>query len=213
MTEVGNYIKLEDISKSYLILSARIRIKVLENITYGFTRGLYILKGKNGSGKSTLLRILSGVLKPSTGKVLIENNCKVAYLPQNPQYHKGVCSREFIKLLIKLDNSSRESVDRSEYWLQKFGITDHVAKLPMELLSEGMKRRVGLAIVFSTNPDIILLDEPFENLDSDAQDILMIRIKEEIQNKKLIIVASHNSSYFNTLDLKELELINGNLIE
>lgn len=205
-------VQLKGISKTFLSLSSSIKVKVFSNINEKYHSGLVIFTGQNGSGKSTLLRIIAGIIKPSTGHVSIKKTARIGYLPQNPKFHKQVSPLTFINFLIRLSGTkNRFSKDLAKKWLDIFNISDKFRSLPIEFLSEGMKRRLGLAIAFCTDPDIYLLDEPMENLDKDGQQVLLQELEKKIQDNKLILIASHNHSVFHKfnpqfLDLDELKV-------
>lgn len=196
-----------NISKIYRILSSKLKIKVLDSVSFNFHPGdIVLLTGKNGSGKSTLLRMIAGITKPSKGQI---KTCgKIGYYPQNPQFNKGVSVLDFTNYIGSL-KSSKYITPEGKIWLDKFGITDKWKKMDLLVLSEGMRRRVALAIAFLGNPDILLLDEPLENLDVDIKEELIKILDNELQNKKTIIIASHTKESFTRLNPRELNIEKG----
>lgn len=197
-------ILVTDISKSYVSLSARVRIRALENFSFScFPGTVTLLVGANGSGKSTLLRILSGLISPSHGSIQLNTNSNkkvksrdIGYLPENLNFHKGISSIRFLSYLAKLKNLKKPTKHAYD-WLHTFGITNRWINLPMDLYSEGMKRRTGLAIAFMGNPEIILLDEPLENLDESIRaKSLDLFNKLAHEDKRTIVIATHNQNIF-----------------
>ena len=194
------------IVKTYRILSSKVKIKVLDGMSFGFQPGLTLLTGKNGSGKSTLLKLLAGVVKPSSGYVIVKGS--VGYYPQNPQFNKGVSVQDFTDYLGSLKTKHYSKME-GKTWLNNFGITDKWKNMDILLLSEGMRRRVALALAFLGNPDIILLDEPLENLDIDIKEKFILLLQEQLEKNKLIVIASHEPEVFTKFNPKRLNLEKG----
>ncbi len=200
-------ISVNNISKTFLVLSAKVKVRVIDDISFSCKSGeLILLTGKNGSGKSTLLRIIAGIIKPSKGKILIKG--KVGYYPQNPQFNKGVTVVDFINYIGSLKDNAYTK-EEGLHWLNNFGITDKWKKMDVLLLSEGMKRRVALSLSFLANPDIILLDEPIENLDQETKEKLLIYIEEGLKAMKTIVIATHEGEIFRRFKPKIILLEKG----
>ena len=149
------------------------------------------------------MRIIAGITKPSKGQ--IHTYGRIGYYPQNPQFNKGVTVLDFTNYIGSLKNTSYSPLE-GKLWLDKFGITDKWKKMDLLLLSEGMRRRVALAIAFLGNPDILLLDEPLENLDVDIKGDLIKVLAKELQDYKTVIIASHIKENFMGLNPKEMNL-------
>ena len=197
-------ISLSNISKTFVVVSAKVKVKVLENVTFTCKPGeLVLLTGKNGSGKSTLLRMIAGIIKPSHGS--IETKGKIGYYPQNPQFNKGVSVLDFTNYIGSLKNGI---YDKKEglLWLNNFGISDKWKEMDVLLLSEGMKRRVALSLSFLGNPDILLLDEPLENLDKEIKEDLLRFVQIALKDEKTIIVATHEIDAFSRFTPRAINL-------
>ena len=200
-------ISVNNLCKNFIVLSSKVKVKVLVDISFTCNKGeLILLTGKNGSGKSTLLRIIAGIIKPSKGSV--KTYGMIGYYPQNPQFNKGVTVTDFINYIGSLKNK-RYKKDDGILWLNNFGITDKWKKMDVLLLSEGMKRRVGLSVSFLGNPDIILLDEPLENLDSETKENLLQYISEALDQHKTILVSTHEIETFQGFSTKAILLDKG----
>ncbi len=176
---------------------------VLENINWNLDKGhCYGLVGPNGSGKSTLLRLLSGVLQPTEGTVLIdEENVfdnpdvkkKIFFLGDDPYFFNQSTikdMKEFYQLFYKdFDESIYQEL------LHEFKLNEN-AKI--NSFSKGMKRQVVLILALAAKPDVLLLDEAFDGLDPIMRFKLRQYISQEISNREVIVViSSHN--------LRELE--------
>ncbi|THE64708.1 ABC transporter ATP-binding protein [Salinadaptatus halalkaliphilus] len=140
-------------------------ISVLENVTLPISRGAVTgLIGPNGSGKTTLLRVLAGLLEPTAGTVTYngeETARRIGYLPQQPAFRPGFTVAEtlsFYAALVGEDKST--AMDR----LEQVGLSD-ARRRPVEALSGGMTRLVGIAQATIGDPPVIVLDEPASGLD------------------------------------------------
>ncbi|MCX8117621.1 MAG: energy-coupling factor ABC transporter ATP-binding protein [Desulfobacterota bacterium] len=163
----------------------------VKNLHYRYGDGTYALRGinlsietgefllicgPNGSGKTTLLRLLSGLIEPSEGSILINGfdtkkdplkaRQSVGLLFQDPESQiVGETVQEDVAFGPENLGLSREEIDRRVFWaLKKMGL-EPLAGKPCYLLSGGEKRRLALAGVMAMQPDILLFDEPFANLD------------------------------------------------
>ncbi len=201
-------ITLQNVSKTFIVLSSKVKVKVLDNISFSCQPGkLVLLTGKNGSGKSTLLRVISGIIKPSKGKVSVKG--KIGYYPQNPQFNKGVSVIDFTNYIGSLKNGSKYTKHEGQRWLNNFGISDKWKKMDVLVLSEGMKRRVALSLSFLGDPDILLLDEPLENLDAEIKEKFLVYIKAELTKKKIILIATHEREVFSQFEPEEIKIESG----
>lgn len=197
-------VSVSNVSKTFTVLSSRVKVRVLDDISFTCKPGdLILLTGKNGSGKSTLLRLIANIVKPSKGS--IKTKGRIGYYPQNPQFNKGVSVLDFTNYIgaLKTPNFDKKN---ALLWLQNFGIPEKWFNIDILLLSEGMKRRVALSLSFLGDPNIILLDEPLENLDRSTKDNFMKILSEELQGHKTIIVATHETDAFLPLNPLQINL-------
>lgn len=180
--------------------SIKVETKALDNISFKIDEGEFIsILGPSGCGKTTLLNILAGILKPSSGTILlkedtIKNNLdKIGYMFQKDHLFEWNTVLENVELGLKIkkkltkENNNRVIDLLKEYQLYKF--KDHH---PSEL-SGGMRQRVALIRTLALNPEILFLDEPFSALDYQSRlkicdDVLGI-IKKE---KKTTIMVTHD---------------------
>ena len=149
--------------------------------------GIYAIMGRSGCGKTTLLNILSGLLRPDSGK--IESSCKrVSYMFQEPRLLPHCTALENVCLVCSNDAS-----DKARQLLTRLGLGDALDKLPSEL-SGGMKQRVSLARALIYGGDLLLLDEPFNGLD-DAMCHDIIGLIREYAENALVVVVLHSIEY------------------
>lgn len=165
---------------------------VFEDIDIDIEPGSFVsLVGRSGSGKSTLLNILSGILEPTSGHVEFDvDNPKIGHVFQSSRllpWNTCIKNIEYVH-----ENNSGYSDDIAKRYLDMVGLSDHYDKYPTEL-SGGQKQRVGIARAFSIDPEILLMDEPFSNLD----EITAEELRKELgtlwaELDKTIVFVTHN---------------------
>ncbi len=169
--------------------------RVLDQINLNVPTGkIYCIMGPNGAGKSTLLKIISGIEKPTEGVVTFKDkNWKredlkvIGSLIEEPRLFDNLTVEENIKLKLKLhriENKNQEQI------LNTLGFGDHNHE-KVKGFSTGMRQRLGIALAFMGNPDLVILDEPTNGLDTfgihELRELLMLEKKQG----KTIIIASH----------------------
>ncbi len=163
------YLQIENLTKSF-------GDKVLfEGLSFGIAEGQRIaLIARNGIGKSTLLDIIVGKQEPDTGTITFRNDLRVGYLSQQTDYNPALTIEETMEKYLSNDRDDNSS----EHWetfppvggirgglefLTRLGITN--LNQPMGQLSGGQRKRVALALVLASQPDLLILDEPTNHLD------------------------------------------------
>lgn len=169
-------------------------IKALENISFDVNEGEFIaIIGPSGCGKSTILSILSGLSSATSGEIIYDSNLKIGYMLQQDCLFEWLTILENCLLGLKINNQINDNTkDYVINLLTTYGLKDFVNSYPNNL-SGGMRQRVALIRTLATNPNIILLDEPFSALDYQTRlavsdDVYRI-IKKE---KKTIIMITHD---------------------
>ncbi len=161
----------------------------------------YIIKGSNGAGKTTLLNLLAGLLLPENGVLYAGGNGRLLfYIPQqDPQYHCNITS------LFEMFGQRHQK--KLTMIADRFGLTDRIREGKAVCdLSGGERKKVFLSIGFAMDSQWLLLDEPSNNLDSNAKQVL----SELIRERKGIILVSHDLLLTNTADCSMI-LENGGL--
>lgn len=198
-------LKIENLSKTFG--ENRNKVQALKNITFSVNKGEFIsIIGASGSGKSTLLHLISGIDKPTSGKIYIQDEDISKYnmnqLTIFRRRHIGVIYqfynlvpiltvRENIELPIRLDNRRIED-KKLKYIIDLLNLSGKESYLPTQL-SGGEQQRVAIGRAIINNPSIILADEPTGNLDTKNSDEIMEYLK--YSNKKYnqtIIMVTHN---------------------
>lgn len=160
-------LKVKDISKNYNRYSA------LRGVNLELEPGLYGLLGPNGAGKSTLLKIIAGILRPTAGSILLDNEpvsklgehyrAMLGYMPQDLGIYPEFTAKRYLLYIAALkgltEAQAKAEIDKL---LEAVGLSSN-AEQKLKGFSGGMLRRVGIAQTLLCNPQILLLDEPTEN--------------------------------------------------
>ena len=172
--------------------------EVLKDINLTFeSSNIYGLVGRNGSGKSVFLKILCGFYSPTKGEVLfdgvnyIENNGfpkSTRALIEKPSFLPDLSGLENLKLLASIQNKIDE--DKILKTLEDVNLISEKDKKYSEY-SLGMKQKLGIAQVLMEDPDVIILDEPFNGVEELSVKKIKTILLEEKKNGKLIIISSH----------------------
>jgi NitT/TauT family transport system ATP-binding protein len=179
-----NYIQVLEVSKKFT--SKENEEIVIDKLSLELTKGDFLsICGKSGSGKTTLLRIISGLLEPDTGSVLIEGGTPRSHYPKvgfvSQDYSRSLFSwfRVDTNVALSLLSTGIKKKERYEIansWLAEVGLLDSAKKFPWEL-SGGMQQRVAIARALATHPKLLCMDEPFGALDAytraELQDLVL----------------------------------------
>ena len=177
--------------------------KIFEDLNLGITRGEKIaLIGSNGAGKSTLMKMMTGLLKPSSGEVLIKDISTRNAKPENLSKYVSLVYQNpedmFIKDSIENDISfamKDRGIDnweeRTSQLLERFRLTE-LKDRDGRLLSGGQMRRASLAIGIALNPEILLLDEPTANLDIATRKEIMRTLNDMKDITETVMIATHD---------------------
>jgi NitT/TauT family transport system ATP-binding protein len=185
-------IKVKNLHKEFGIGADK--VVALESVNLDVGGHVFVsIVGPSGCGKSTLLNILSGIETPSSGTVTITQDGKPARAGYVFQAARLLPWRSVMdNLLFVQKDRSKETRERCQYYLEMVQLGDKGNKYPGEL-SGGMQQRVGIARAFSTEPDVLFMDEPFSHLDA----ITARTLRAELQNmwqvtKKTVIFVTHD---------------------
>jgi heme exporter protein A len=148
--------------------------------------GVTVVRGPNGSGKTTLLRALAGLLSLSRGTR--EAPERTLYLGQRSQLLRGVSARENLRFLASFRGASPDAVGPA---LASWGLPPKDASRPVETLSAGERRRAALARLDVERCDLVLLDEPFGDIDDTAASHLLRTIRRLAGERRSVVIATH----------------------
>ena len=179
--------------------------EVVKNVSLSMEKGEVVgLLGPNGAGKTTTFYMITGIIKPNNGRVSYNGEditnfpmykrarLGLGYLPQEASVFRNLTVEENIVSVLEMRGiPKKERIAKMNSLIEEFKLS-HVTKSLGYALSGGERRRVEIARTISTNPDFILLDEPFAGVDPIAvEDIQNIII--QLQKKGLgILITDHN---------------------
>jgi heme ABC exporter ATP-binding subunit CcmA len=194
------------------------RTIALRSVGCSLKPGLTGLFGQNGSGKSTLLRVLTGLLRPTRGSV-VYNGTKVSAAEEEWRRIVGYAGHEpglypRLSVIENLDLFGRmygADPDRGPLLLEGLNIAEW-SNTPVSDLSAGLRRRVAVARAVVHDPQVLLLDEPYANLDDDAADAVSATLTDWWKPGRLGIVASHGAKRVKAYAHASLILKRGELI-
>lgn len=205
-------IKLEVSSLEYKAWNKKI---LGGNLNFSIFSGEFVgLLGPSGSGKSTLLKSCCGLIKPSSGQILMngenfyENPSKwrnkIGYVPQDDIIHQELSVEKAIFYSAKLRLPSDLSLDRKKALTSKViaevGLSER-ASLKIKKLSGGQRKRASIAVELLNNPEILFLDEPTSGQDPQLEEALMKLFKQMSQKGTSVIVTTHAMASIEMLDL------------
>ncbi len=177
--------------------------KIIDNVSFYVDANEFVsIIGPSGCGKSTLLRIIAGLIRPDSGKVLhlgkeIHGPAPgVSFVFQDFALLPWLSNIENVKLgCSMLEISNIEKTRKALRELENVGLSGFESAYP-NVLSGGMKQRVGIARALVSNPDVLLMDEPFSSLDELTADTLRKDILYIVKNKNMpvssVIMITHN---------------------
>ena len=184
------------------------KVKVLDHVSLEFEseKGLiYGLIGRNGSGKTMIMRIISGLIRPTEGKVFINGRElkkemdfpeSIGVLIDSPAFLDGYSAYDNLRYMASVKN--KVSGEEIKDLLKKVELAD-AGKKKYKYFSLGMKQRLGIAAAIMEHPDIILIDEPTNALDSKGVEMVKCILQQEKERGALIVLTCHDYSV-----LKEL---------
>ena len=198
---MNNLLEIKNLYKNYQTVNEE--IIVLKNINFKLKKGeLLALVGPSGIGKSTLLSIISGLEKPSKGKIKKNKDLIISYMLQDNSLMPFLNVLDNCSLGLKIKKKyNKEEKKKIINMLNKYGLKDYIYSYPNEL-SGGQKQRVSLVRALAGTPDLLLLDEPFSKLDYKTKldisyDVRSILKKE---NKSMIMVTHDIEEAINICD-------------
>lgn len=217
-------LKIKALGKSYE--QGAQKIEIFENLDFELASGQRVaIMGKSGSGKSTLLSLISGIIKPDTGDIVLDGHA-FSQLSQSAlgslrATHVGFIFQNFhlISYLNALENVMlpakichiKEPKEKAMALLRDVGLEHRLHHLPSQL-SGGERQRVAIARALIHNPKIILADEPSGNLDDETgREVMDILFDLVVKNHSSLILVTHSKDVANRCE-KVYTLARGKLV-
>lgn len=201
-------VRLSGVGKDYFTPAGSFR--ALDDVHLEIGAGEYVgVVGKSGSGKSTMLNMITGIDRPTRGKVAIAgeeiNGMRESRLATLRGRRIGIVFQFFqlLPTLSVLENimlpmdfqavlRPRERRDRAMAWLERVGVADQSAKMPAAL-SGGQQQRVAIARAMANDPDMLVADEPTGNLDSRTAESVYRIFDDLTASGKTLVLVSHDA--------------------
>ena len=193
---------------------------VLDNISLTMSSGkIYGFQGINGSGKTMLMRCIIGLIHPTSGCISINGKFlgkdiefpeSIGFLLENPAFLDGYTGIENLRMLTKLNRNLTDT--ELNTILDKVELTDAGNK-KYKKYSLGMKQRLGIAAAVMEHPDILILDEPTNALDTNGINIVKDIIVSERNHGALVIISCHDTDLLINLSDEIFRLQAGQLVE
>ena len=195
----------------------------VDNIDLDVNRGEVVgFLGPNGAGKSTTMKMLTGFLEPDNGEVLIcdvdlkESPLKakefIGYLPEGAPTYSDMEVSEFLSFVGKMRglNNPKLLKSRLSDMAEQINLKE-VWDSPIETLSKGFKRRVGIAQALIHDPDVLILDEPTDGLDPN-QKYEMRKLIKNISTNKAIVISTHILEEVEAVCSRAIIIANGKIL-
>lgn len=176
------------------------------------------LKGINGSGKTMIMRLMSGLIYPSSGTVSIDDKIlgkdiafpeSIGLLLENPSFINKYSGYDNLRLLSDIRSTINE--ERIQEVMRIVGLEKSGNK-KYKKFSLGMKQRLGIAAAIMEQPQIVLLDEPTNALDSDGVEMVKRIINGEKERGATVVVSCHDSEMLESLSDEIIEIQGGKIV-
>jgi putative ABC transport system ATP-binding protein len=225
--ENGNHpvVEVIDVVKSFPVGDGE--VTVLKGLSFNVGNGEFVsIVGPSGNGKSTLLNMITGIDRPTDGRVIVTGK-EVHKMSENKLaawrgQHVGIVFQFFQMLpaLSLLQNiilpmdfakkySRREKRERAMHLLETVGLADQANKLP-SMVSGGQQQRAAIARALANDPDLIVADEPTGNLDTRTSEDIFNLFIELVEEGKTMIMVTHNKELSRRVP-RVLEIIDGKI--
>ena len=174
-------------------------LRAVDGLSFTVERGeIFGLLGPNGAGKTTTIRMLLDIFKPDAGEIKVlggavdtHTKSRIGYLPEERGLYPRLRVVQCLTYLARLKGMGRrEAKSRAEALLERVGLSEWQRKRVKEL-SKGMQQKVQFVATIVHDPDLLILDEPFQGLDPINTDLLKEMIRELHQAGKTIIFSTH----------------------
>jgi lipopolysaccharide transport system ATP-binding protein len=184
----------------------------LKEINLEIKKGeIFGIIGKNGSGKSTLLKLISGVLKPSTGGIEVNGSIS-ALLELGVGFNPDFTGIENVFFYGTIMGFSKEEIEASIDKVFEFADIGDFIHQPLKTYSSGMKARLAFAVATQVNPDILIVDEILAVGDAVFQRKCFAKMENLLKDGKTVVLVSHNKSSILSICDRAMLLDCGNII-
>jgi ABC-2 type transport system ATP-binding protein len=230
---VRSVVEAHDVSKRFLLHHEAVELKVrflnllrrnrrqsveefwaLRNVSMRVDHGESIgLVGRNGSGKSTFLKLVAGIHRPTSGRMLVARGVRIASMIElGVGFHAEMTGRENVFLNAAIHGLSNSEIQSIYSAIVEYSGLEHFIDVPIKNYSSGMYMRLGFAIAANLDPDILLLDEIFAVGDADFQQRCIATVNKFLEQGKTIMFVSHAPAAVRSLCKRVCVLERGQLV-
>ena len=203
-------LELKNINLTYQTLKNE--TEAIKNVSFTLDEGEFIsIVGPSGCGKTTILSMVSGLLKPTSGTILLDGepvtkvSTNVGYMFQRDNLFEWLTVNQNIRIGVNINhNKNCLSHEKLQDLITKYGLAGFEKSKPTEL-SGGMRQRVSLIRTLAISPKLLLLDEPFSALDYQTR----LSVQDDIHN---IIKSEHKTAILVTHDISEAVAMSDRII-
>ena len=195
-------------------------VEILRDVSLKMVGGkIYGIQGVNGSGKTMLMRAICGLIRTDNGEIKINDKIigkdlefpeSVGVLIEKPGLIDNYTAMQNLKLLADIRKKTTDQELREFLIKLKLDPDD---KRKVKKFSLGMRQKVGIAQAFIDNPDLLILDEPFNALDSEAVEILKNVLKEYINKDRIILLSCHSREILEEVCDEIFKMEEGKIVE
>lgn len=189
---MSEMIVLDNLTKRFGDLTA------VDAVSMSVSRGEVLgFLGPNGAGKSTTMKMICGYLTPTSGTAHVQGHdvvtqpmavkAAIGYLPEGAPTYGDMRVSSFLRFIAQVRGFSGAEIDRRVDRVREMANLDEVFDRPVETLSKGFKRRVGLAQAILHDPEVLIMDEPTDGLDPNQKHQVRTLIKDMAQDKAIVI--------------------------
>ena len=199
---------------------------VVDNIKFQAYKGDILgLLGANGAGKTTSMRMMSGYCKPDSGHIMINGldlyshhtysndiaKTNIGYLPEGVPLYEELRVISFLKFIADMRKIPKKNINNAlDFVIDALSLKDVLCH-PIDILSKGYKRRIGIAQAIIHDPDLLILDEPTDGLDP-LQKAEMRKLINVLSKHKAIVISTHILEEVETICNKVIILNSGKII-
>ncbi|GAA4060348.1 ABC transporter ATP-binding protein [Amphibacillus indicireducens] len=178
------------------------------------------LRGINGSGKTMLMRLIAGLILPTGGTIKIDDKLlgkeitfpeSIGILLENPAFLDSYSGFQNLKMLASIRDQIDD--DQINQTLKFVGLNEESAKKKYKKYSLGMKQRLGIAGAIMEQPDIVILDEPTNSLDTSGVELVKEIVRHEKERGAVVIIACHDADILDELADEIYYLEEGTLVK
>ncbi len=207
-------IQVENLVKHYA------HVRAVDGVSFSVARGeIFGLLGPNGAGKTTTIRMMMDILKPDSGTIQIMGQpaseavkSRIGYLPEERGLYRNFKLLECLTYLGALKGMPRKAArQRAEALLERVGLEEY-AQRKIKELSKGMAQKAQFVATIVHDPELLIMDEPFQGLDPVNTELLKTILREEQDRGKTIILSTHNMNQVEELCQRILLIDHGQVV-